>query len=59
MDRGAVRRAGIQCYDGDSSREGAAMSSMYDFEMNSIQGESVALSDFEGKVCLVVNVASA
>ena len=35
------------------------MASMYDFEMNSIQGESVALSDFEGKVCLVVNVASA
>lgn len=35
------------------------MASMHDFEMNSIQGDSVALSDFAGKVCLVVNVASA
>ena len=34
------------------------MSSMHDFEMTSIQGENVALSSYQGKVCLVVNVAS-
>lgn len=35
------------------------MTSMHDFEMTSITGESVALSDYVGRVCLVVNVASA
>ena len=35
-----------------------SMASMHDFEMNSITGESVALSDYEGRVCLIVNVAS-
>jgi len=34
------------------------MASMHDFDMNSITGESVALSDYEGRVCLIVNVAS-
>lgn len=34
------------------------MASMHDFTMESITGESVALSDYEGSVCLVVNVAS-
>jgi glutathione peroxidase-family protein len=32
---------------------------MYDFTMSSITGESVDLNDFRGKVCLIVNVASA
>jgi glutathione peroxidase-family protein len=32
---------------------------MYDFTMTSITGESVDLNDFRGKVCLIVNVASA
>ncbi len=35
------------------------MSSFHDFEMSSITGETVSLGDFEGTVCLVVNVASA
>lgn len=35
------------------------MASMHDFEMTSITGESVALSDYAGQICLVVNVASA
>lgn len=35
------------------------MASMHDFEMNSITGESVSLADYAGRVCLVVNVASA
>jgi len=35
------------------------MPSMHDFEMKSITGEATALSAYEGKVCLVVNVASA
>ena len=34
------------------------MASMHDFTMDSITGDSVSLADYEGKVCLVVNVAS-
>ncbi len=34
------------------------MASMHDFEMSSITGESVQLSEYEGKVCLIVNLAS-
>ena len=34
------------------------MASFHDFELDSITGESVSLSDYEGKVCLVVNLAS-
>jgi glutathione peroxidase-family protein len=30
----------------------------HDLEMISITGEVVSLGDFEGKICLVVNVAS-
>jgi len=32
--------------------------SFHDFEVESITGEQVALSDYAGKVCLVVNLAS-
>jgi glutathione peroxidase-family protein len=35
------------------------MSLFHDLEMNSITGESVRFSQFEGTVCLIVNVASA
>lgn len=35
------------------------MPTFHDFEMESITGERVRLSDFAGRVCLVVNVASA
>ena len=34
------------------------MASMHDFTMTSITGEQVSLSDYKGKVCLIVNVAS-
>jgi glutathione peroxidase len=34
------------------------MASMHDFEMTSISGQAVKLSDFSDRVCLVVNVAS-
>ncbi len=34
------------------------MASMHDFTMPSIAGEDVALSEFEGQLSLVVNVAS-
>lgn len=34
------------------------MPSFHDFEMASITGEPVKLSDYAGKVCLVVNLAS-
>ena len=36
----------------------ASAASLYDFTMNSIEGKSVPLADFKGKVALVVNVAS-
>ena len=34
------------------------MASLHDFRMSSITGEDVALSDYAGQACLVVNVAS-
>ena len=34
------------------------MATLSDFEMTSISGEKVQLSQYEGKVCLIVNVAS-
>lgn len=34
------------------------MASMHDFTMSSISGESINLADYEGQVCLLVNVAS-
>jgi len=34
------------------------MATLYDFEMASISGETVSLSDYEGQVCLIVNLAS-
>jgi glutathione peroxidase-family protein len=35
------------------------MSTFHDFEMTSISGEPVSFDQFEGQLCLVVNVASA
>jgi glutathione peroxidase-family protein len=35
------------------------MSTFHDFVMDSISGEPLAFSAFAGKLCLVVNVASA
>lgn len=35
------------------------MSSIYDFKADSLTGDTVSLKDFEGKVLLVVNTASA
>ena len=35
------------------------MASFHDFEMDSITGDNVSLSDYAGQVCVVVNVASA
>lgn len=34
------------------------MASFHDFELETITGETQALSDYSGKVCLVVNLAS-
>ena len=34
------------------------MASMHDFEMETITGETVSLSRYQGDVCLVVNLAS-
>jgi glutathione peroxidase-family protein len=35
------------------------MTTLSDFTMTSITGETVALSAYAGQVCLIVNVASA
>ena len=35
------------------------MAGIHDFTMSSIEGEQVALSQYEGQLCLVVNLASA
>ncbi len=34
------------------------MASMHDFQMSSISGSTVNLSDYKDQVCLIVNVAS-
>ena len=34
------------------------MANLHDFEVKSIRGDACSLSSFEGKVCLIVNVAS-
>lgn len=34
------------------------MTTLHDFTMTSITGDDVDLSDYDGTVCLVVNVAS-
>ena len=38
--------------------EGGSMSNFHDFEVQSITGEPVKLSEFAGQLSLVVNVAS-
>jgi Glutathione peroxidase len=40
-------------------RYGTAMSTLKDFSMKSITGEQVSFDQFEGKVALIINVASA
>jgi Glutathione peroxidase len=42
-----------------SLRYGTAMSSFKDFSMKSITGEQVSFNQFDGKVALIINVASA
>ncbi len=34
------------------------MASIHDFEMETITGENQSLSQYEGQVCLIVNVAT-
>ena len=43
---------------GASAQEASSMNSIYDFAMKDIDGREVPLSDYRGKVLLVVNVAS-
>ena len=38
--------------------EGAFMPSLHDLEVPSITDEPIRLSEFEGQLCVVVNVAS-
>ncbi len=51
-------RSRASMLDFDKPLEENDMPSMHDFQVTSIDGEEVALSQYEGKVCLVVNVAS-
>jgi glutathione peroxidase len=41
-----------------SGREGTAMTSLYDFTVNALDGRPMPLREFAGKVVLVVNTAS-
>ncbi|MDQ7083529.1 MAG: glutathione peroxidase [Sulfurovum sp.] len=41
-----------------SLHAGASMNHFYDFEAKNIKGNAIAMSSYEGKVVLVVNVAS-
>lgn len=34
------------------------MASIHDFEMDTINGKRQSLAEFDGQVCLIVNVAS-
>ena len=34
------------------------MASIYDYEATSIAGEPVTLSEYDGQVCLIVNLAT-
>ena len=45
------------CYDA-LQKEEESMSSFHDFQVETITGESVSLSQYEGSLCLVVNVAT-
>ena len=42
----------------DPAKPGVNMTTMHDFEMKSITGEPVKLSQYRDKVCLIVNVAT-
>ena len=44
--------------DHKSLSSGVPMATMHDFEMASITGERVKLSQYKGQVCLIVNVAT-
>eukprot|EP00930_Biecheleria_cincta_P086963 TRINITY_DN76220_c0_g1_i1.p1 TRINITY_DN76220_c0_g1~~TRINITY_DN76220_c0_g1_i1.p1 ORF type:complete len:156 (-),score=18.43 TRINITY_DN76220_c0_g1_i1:427-858(-) len=48
---------GRRFFGGGGSKE-VAGSSVYDFKVNDIDGKEVSLSQYEGKVLLIVNVAS-
>jgi glutathione peroxidase-family protein len=43
---------------GHDNDEGGTVADFHEFEMDSITGDPVAFSDYEGQVCLVVNVAT-
>jgi len=48
----------VRAFFGASKPNAAANKSAFDFTVKDIDGQSVSLSKYAGKVCLVVNVAS-
>jgi len=56
LTAGRPRRTQVLHWRGPHER--SVVTTFHDFEMDSITGESVALSKYRDQVCLVVNVAS-
>lgn len=54
------RQSKVPCkfFFGGGDKKEVAGSSIYDFTVKDIDGGSVSLKKYEGKVCLIVNVAS-
>lgn len=55
LDRPAVAAAATKM---SGNKDYKSATSVYDFTANSIKGEEVQLSKYQGHVCLIVNVAS-
>jgi len=58
FDQSSPRPSAPRTYTAATRHERRVVTTLNDFEMDSITGEPVALSTYRGQVCLVVNVAS-
>lgn len=63
MDRSKGRQAAsvaeLRSAQSGRKRKEQRVSTFHDLEMATITGETQAFSEYEGKVCLIVNLASA
>ncbi len=48
----------LRAGDDDAKKDGAAVESLHELKASALDGKELALSDYKGKVTLVVNVAS-